>query len=68
MSWQLCLSHCRLQEATHKDCMDLQLSLAACTQVVVKNLCDSIPKLVYAQLVGKVCTPLRCFGWRRDSG
>ena len=36
--------------------VDLQLSLAAYTQVVVKNLCDSIPKLVYAQLVGKVCT------------
>lgn len=38
--------------------VDLQLSLAAYTQVVVKNLCDSIPKLVYAQLVGKVC--FRC--------
>ena len=36
--------------------VDLQLSLAAYTQVVVKNLGDSIPKLVYAQLVGKVCT------------
>lgn len=35
--------------------VDLQLSLAAYTQVVVKNLGDSIPKLVYAQLVGKVC-------------
>ena len=37
--------------------VDLQLSLAAYTQVVVNNLCDCIPKLVYAQLVGKVCTP-----------
>ena len=35
--------------------VDLQLSLAAYTQVVVKNLSDSIPKVVYAQLVGKVC-------------
>ena len=26
----------------------LQLSLAAYTQTVVKNLCDSVPKLVYA--------------------
>ena len=34
--------------------VDLQLSLAAYTQVVVGNLCDSIPKLVYAQLVAKV--------------
>ncbi len=34
--------------------VDLQLSLAAYTQVVVTNLCDSIPKLVRAQLVGKV--------------
>lgn len=34
--------------------VDLQLSLAAYPQVVVKNLGDSIPKLVYAQLVGKV--------------
>lgn len=34
--------------------VDLQLSLAAYTQVVAHNLCDSIPKLVYAQLVAKV--------------
>ena len=34
--------------------VDLQLSLAAYTQIVVKNLCDSIPKLVYAQLITKV--------------
>lgn len=38
--------------------VDLQLSLAAYTQVVVKSLGDSIPKLVYAQLVGKVCPKL----------
>lgn len=38
--------------------VDLQLSLAAYTQLVVKNLGDSIPKLVYAQLVGKV--PYTC--------
>ncbi|KAL3151207.1 hypothetical protein ABBQ38_013050 [Trebouxia sp. C0009 RCD-2024] len=38
--------------------VDLQLSLAAYTQVVVKNLGDSIPKLVYAQLVGKVTKSL----------
>ena len=34
---------------------DLQLSLAAYTQVVVKNLSDTITKVVYYQLVGKVC-------------
>ena len=34
--------------------VDLQLSLAAYTQIVVKNLCDSIPKLVFAQLITKV--------------
>lgn len=38
--------------------VDLQLSLAAYTQVVVKSLGNSIPKLVYAQLVGKVCPKL----------
>ncbi|DBA97858.1 TPA: hypothetical protein ACH3X3_012722 [Trebouxia sp. C0006] len=38
--------------------VDLQLSLAAYTQVVITNLCDSIPKLVRAQLVGKVAKSL----------
>ncbi|DBA70035.1 TPA: hypothetical protein ACH3X2_012332, partial [Trebouxia sp. C0005] len=38
--------------------VDLQLSLTAYTQVVVTNLCDSIPKLVRAQLVGKVVKSL----------
>ena len=35
--------------------MDLQLSLAAYTQIVMKNVCDTVPKLVYNQLVTKVC-------------
>ena len=35
--------------------MDLQLSLAAYTQIVMKSLCDTMPKLVYNQLVTKVC-------------
>ena len=35
--------------------MDLQLSLAAYTQIVMKNVCDTVPKLVYNQLVKKVC-------------
>lgn len=34
--------------------VDLQLSLAAYTEVVVKSLSDTIPKLVYAQLVTQV--------------
>lgn len=36
--------------------MDLQLSLAAYTQIVMKSLCDTVPKLVYNQLVTKVCS------------
>ncbi len=34
--------------------VDLQLRLAAYTQVVMKNLCDTVPKLVYNQMVTKV--------------
>ena len=34
--------------------VDLQLSLAAYTQIVMANLCDTVPKLVYNQLVRKV--------------
>ena len=34
--------------------VDLQLSLAAHTEIVMKNLCDTVPKLVYNQLVTKV--------------
>ena len=34
--------------------VDLQLSLAAYTEIVMKNLCDTVPKLVYNQLVTKV--------------
>ena len=37
-----------------EDLVDLQLSLVAYTQVVIKNLCDSVPKLVYTQLVSTV--------------
>lgn len=48
--------------------VDLQLSLAAYTQVVIKNLSDSIPKQVYAQLIGKVCTSLNCFDWYYEPG
>ena len=33
----------------------LQLSLAAYTQIVMRSLCDTVPKLVYNQLVTKVC-------------
>ena len=34
--------------------VDLQLSLAAYTQIVMANLCDTVPKPVYNQLVTKV--------------
>lgn len=40
-----------------EDLVDLQLSLVAYTQVVIKNLCNSVPKLVYTQLVSTVRLP-----------
>lgn len=43
--------------------VDLQLGLAAYTQAVVKGLCDSIPKLVYSQLVAKVQLPFHTCYW-----